>query len=227
MSGVSLLFADSHFRLLPCGALFWPAENALLVADLHLEKGSAFARRGWLLPPYDSLDTLNRISAALRATAATRLFALGDSFHDANGPSRLGDAAGAQLRAILQLCEICWITGNHDGDSGASLGGRAVAELEVAGIMLRHEAQRHENSPEISGHFHPKVVLELRTGRRISRRCIAATDRKLVLPAYGAYAGGLDVGDPAFVAALGAAPDALLPAAGKLLRIAARQEKFA
>ena len=227
MADVSFLFAGSRFQPLPCGALYWPEQGALLVADLHLEKGSAFARRGWLLPPYDSLDTLNRLAAAVSATGAVRLFALGDSFHDSGGTARLGDEARERLRGIMRMCEIVWITGNHDGDSGATLGGMAVAEIEVAGILLRHEAERQEVRPEISGHFHPKVTLALRTGRRVTRRCVAATDRKLVLPAYGAYAGGLDVGDPAFRVALGEAPDAVLPVAGKLLRVAARQEKFA
>lgn len=227
MADVSFLFAGQSLQLLACGALFWPAEQALLVADLHLEKGSAFARRGWLLPPYDSLDTLNRLAAAVAATGATRLFALGDSFHDSGGPARLPDLARKRLAAMAQGCTICWITGNHDADSGAALGGEAATEVTIAGIMLRHEAVPHESRPEISGHFHPKVTLQLRAGRRVSRRCIAATDHKLVLPAYGAYAGGLDVGDPAFVAALGATPDAVLAVAGTMLRVAARQENAA
>ncbi len=232
VGNVSLSFAGAQLVPMACGALFWPKERALLVADLHLEKGSSFARHGWLLPPYDSIDTLDRLAAALAITEADRLFALGDSFHDVRGASRLGVAARTRLQGIMQSCMVTWITGNHDADSGAALGGQALVELELGGIMLRHEAVPTETRPEISGHFHPKTMLVLRTGRHVSRRCFAQTAKKLVLPAYGSYAGGLDIGDPAFATALGHPPDALVSAAGKLLRLPAngdrtRQEKVA
>ncbi len=224
MPGVAFSFSRETFSLLPCGALWWPAQVALLVADLHLEKGSSFARKGWLLPPYDSQDTLERLAAAIAATGARTLFALGDSFHDTGGPKRLCDVAAARLADLMQICAFVWITGNHDDDSAHQLGGRTETELEIGGIILRHEAEPLEPRPEISGHFHPKISLALRTGRRVTRRCIAATPRKLVLPAYGAYAGGLDIADRAFGTALGEAPDALLAASGKLLRIAPQME---
>lgn len=227
MPGVAISFCDEAFSLLPCGALWWPAQAALLVADLHLEKGSAFARRGWLLPPYDSQDTLERLAAAVAATGARQLFALGDSFHDIGGPERLSEPARTRLDALMRACAVVWITGNHDDDSALHLGGTAAAELAIGGLVLRHEAEPQEVRGEISGHFHPKITLALRTGRRVSRRCIAATARKLVLPAYGAYAGGLDITDPAFVDALGEPPGALLAASGKLIRINARQEHMA
>lgn len=225
MGNVSLSFAGRGFVPLPCGALFWPAESLLLVADLHLEKGSAFARRGWLLPPHDSLDTLQTLVLAIGATGATRLVALGDSFDDHHGPSRMPEQAQALLASTMSKVDWLWVMGNHDGDSGASLGGNACTEMEIGGIALRHEAMDGADGPEISGHYHPKVSLVLRTGRRVARRCIALAPGRMVLPAYGAYAGGLSVDDPAFVAALGASPEAVVALADGLIRIPAHARK--
>jgi hypothetical protein len=221
MADVSLSFAGARLVLMRCGAVWWPAERLLLVADLHLEKGSAFARRGWLLPPHDSADTLARLAAAVEATGAARVVCLGDSFHDPDGPARMLPAARARLFGLLRHAEFLWVTGNHDGASAAMLGGWAVPELVVAGIALRHEACPARPGAEISGHFHPKVSLTLRTGRRVSRRCFALAGERLVLPAYGAYAGGLAVDDPAIAAALGRAPDALVALGTGLVRLPA------
>lgn len=237
MGDVSFSFAGETLHPLTCGALFWPARETLLVADLHLEKGSAFARKGWLLPPHDSVDTLRKLAAAVRLTGARDVVALGDSFHDADGPARLPEAARELLAALLDSTRWLWVTGNHDGESGAALGGQAVPEVRLGGIALRHEAELYKpdvaepyrsdaaepdrSGAEISGHFHPKVLLELRTGRRVSRRCLALAGERLVLPAYGAFAGGLFVDDPAFARALGARPEALLALPEGLLRIPA------
>jgi hypothetical protein len=223
MADVSLSFAGHRFCPLPCGALFWPAQSLLLVADLHLEKGSHFAARGWLLPPHDSLDTLQRLAAAVRRTGARRVAALGDSFHDVDGAARLLPDAAAMLSRLLAGVEWLWITGNHDGASGAELGGQVHAELEVECVMLRHEAEPAMPGPEISGHFHPKVSLALRSGTRVSRRCLALAPGRLVLPAYGAYAGGLSIDDPAFAAALGARPEAVVALAEGLIRLPPRE----
>jgi DNA ligase-associated metallophosphoesterase len=219
MADVSLSFAGHALRPLPCGALFWPAESLLLVADLHLEKGSSLARRGSLLPPHDSLDTLDRLAAALERTGARRVAALGDSFHDRDGPARLLPAARARLEAMIATVEWVWISGNHDGASAATLGGQVEPEMLVSGVALRHEALPGEAGPEISGHFHPKVVLQLRAGVRRSRRCFALAGDRLVLPAYGAYAGGLALDDPAWPAALGRWPEALVVLDGGLVRV--------
>lgn len=194
------------------------------MADLHLEKGSAYARSGWMLPPYDSMETLTRLGAAVEQTGALRVFALGDSFHDGNGPARLCADARDTLLQIMRGREFHWITGNHDGGSGAIFGGSAFEEVQLGGIMLRHEAVRFDRAPEISGHFHPKVMVSLRTGRRVSRRCFAVTSDKLVLPAYGSYAGGLVVDDPAFRQALGEFPDAIVHTSRGLLHLPARVE---
>jgi DNA ligase-associated metallophosphoesterase len=217
MGFVSVSFAGQALSLLPCGAAFWPAERLLLVADLHLEKGSHFARRGILLPPHDTIETLGRLRAALDGTGATRLVALGDSFHDPGGVQRMAPPARSALEALLARVRWTWIAGNHDGVVAARLGGDSAEVLEVGGIVLRHEADPAETRAEISGHLHPKTVLHLRTGRRAVRRCFARGRARLVLPAYGAYAGGLDVSDPAF-GLLGADREALVPTEAGLVR---------
>ncbi len=227
MGDVSFSFAGETLMPLPCGALFWPARTALLVADLHLEKGSSFARAGWLLPPHDSVDTLRKLADALQATGARQLVALGDSFHDHGGPGRLLPAARDLLQSLMTAAEWTWVVGNHDGSSADALGGCVVSELALGGITLRHEALPHISGAEISGHYHPKVLVELRTGRRISRRCFAQTADRLVLPAYGAYAGGLFLDDPALVDALGARPDALLALPEGLVRLTAKAREKA
>lgn len=214
---VSLSFAGETLRPLACGALHWPALDAVLVADLHFEKASAFARAGRFLPPYDSQDTLACLIAALEVTGARRVFCLGDSFHDRGGPGRLPDGPRAALRALTASLDWVWITGNHDDGAAAALGGRVMAEARVGPLMLRHEAVPGDLVPELSGHFHPKVAVHIR-GRRIVRRCFAVSATKIILPAYGAFTGGLDVGDPAIGAALGGAVTAWVAQGDRLLR---------
>lgn len=213
----SIDFAGEPLIPLPCGALHWPARNILLVADLHLEKASHFARRGWPLPPYDSQATLLRLQAALAHTAATTLIALGDSFHDAHGPSRLPPPAREALAAIAARTQILWITGNHDNDSAVSLHGTAHTELRLGPLTLRHEAEPADPAPELSGHFHPKITIHHK-GRTISRRCFALSPTKLILPAYGSLAGGLNISDPAFTTAAPGPLVALIPETTHLLR---------
>jgi DNA ligase-associated metallophosphoesterase len=217
MADVSLSFAGATLVPLACGALHWPAERALLVADLHFEKASFYATRGRMLPPYDSHDTIAALIDAVEATGAARVIALGDSFHDAAGPDRLPDKPRAALAAMTRALDWLWITGNHDGVAAGGIGGRVEIEAEIAGIHLRHEADPADPRPEISGHFHPKVAVTSR-GRRIVRRCFALSDTRLVLPAFGALTGGLDVADPAFLAALGRPLTALVPTEDRLLR---------
>jgi hypothetical protein len=212
-----LLFAGETLQPLPCGALHWPARSTLIVADLHFEKASHFARKGWPLPPYDSEATLTRLRQTLSETAATTLIALGDSFHDAQGPSRLTPPARDALAAIAASTQILWITGNHDDDSAASLHGTAHTELTLGPITLRHEAEPSDPAHELSGHFHPKITIRHK-GRSITRRCFALTATKLILPAYGSLAGGLDLSDPAYAAAAPGRRTALIAEAGRILR---------
>jgi DNA ligase-associated metallophosphoesterase len=214
---VSLSFAGATLRPLACGALSWPDEAALLVADLHLEKASAFARRGWLLPPHDSADTLAALIDAVEATGARRVICLGDSFHDAGGPARLAEGPRRALQSLTTSLDWLWITGNHDAAAGAVLGGRAAPEARLGGLTLRHEADPDDPAPEVSGHFHPKVTVSTR-GRRIVRRCFAVSATKLVLPAYGAFTGGLDVTDPAITAVMRGPITAVVAQGERLLR---------
>lgn len=227
MADVSFLFAGETWVPLPCGALFWPDCATLLVADLHLEKGSSFTRQGWLLPPHDSLDTLQKLADAVQRTGATRVLAMGDSFHDAGGPGRLPPAARQLLARTMGRVDWVWIAGNHDGVSGETLGGTIADDMQIGRIALRHEARPGLDGAEISGHYHPKVLVPLRTGRRISRRCFAVAGQRMVLPAYGAYAGGLSVDDPAFLDALGERPDALFALPEGLVRLTAKMREKA
>jgi DNA ligase-associated metallophosphoesterase len=213
----SLSFADQTFIPAPDGALFWPAQNALLVADLHLEKGSWFAQRGQLLPPYDSHATLTELAAAVERSGATLLYCLGDSFHDRFGCERLPANARELLISLTGALDWVWIVGNHDPGFADHCGGRIVEEVEVAGIILRHEAERGEPRPEISGHYHPKMRVSLK-GRTVSRRCYVRSERKLILPAFGAFTGGLDARHPEIIGSVGPQASALVPVADKLLR---------
>jgi uncharacterized protein len=213
---VPFSFAGEEFALVQGRALYWPREQALLVADLHLEKASFYARFGQMLPPYDSRETLERVALALRETGARRVFTLGDNFHDATGADRLEPHAAGMLAALTRATDWVWVTGNHDG--GSTLG-TAVVELAVSGLLLRHEALAGETRPELSGHFHPKLRVSIR-GRRIIRPCAVASETKLILPAYGALTGGMNAADPAIIAALQPARSAtaVLSAQGRLIR---------
>lgn len=212
-----LLFSGQTFEPLPCGALHWPAQDLLLVADLHLEKASHFAARGWPLPPWDSEVTLDRLLAAVALTSARRVVALGDSFHDRDGPARLDTSVRTRLAALANRLELIWVSGNHDGLSGSGIGGEAVETLDLEGIVLRHEAEPGEQRAEISGHYHPKLAIR-RKGRTIRRRCFARGARRLILPAYGALAGGLDVTDSAIANLFPDGLEALVREGGQLLR---------
>jgi uncharacterized protein len=177
-------------------ALFWPAERTLLVSDLHLEKASAFASNGQMLPPYDSISTLHDVANLIAQYRPERIISLGDNFHDDAGEVRLAPEASAVLQRLVGQTDWVWITGNHDRNLESRWGGRSVDEFVLSGIILRHEALRGENAPEISGHFHPKYRQLLR-GRMVSRRCFVKGPRKLIMPAFGAFTGGLDAQDVA------------------------------
>ena len=199
------------------GALLWPSRRALLVADLHFEKASWFAARGQMLPPYDSLATLADLAALVAKTGAEELWCLGDSFHDSDGCDRLPQEAQIRLRALTEGLRWTWITGNHDPDITDRCGGDVATEALVDGLVLRHEADPAETRPELSGHFHPKLRVQVR-GKQVARRCFVATARKIVLPAFGALTGGLDVDHPALTRAIGKGAEALVPVDQRLLR---------
>ncbi len=185
----------------PSGALLWPARQTLVVADLHLEKGSAFAARGQLLPPYDTRTTLGRLEAVIGKHRPKRVICLGDSFHDDGAGERLAAADRARLRRLTAGCDWVWIEGNHDPEPPDDLGGRIEAELIDAPLAFRHRARTNGAGPgvvvgEVSGHWHPKAAVHL-PPKRISAPCFVSDGRRLVLPAFGAYTGGLNVLDPA------------------------------
>lgn len=213
---VRFSFCGHDFLALPQGALFWPARSALLVADLHLEKSSFFARFGQMLPPYDSLATLADLSAIASATNAREIWCLGDSFHDPGGCDRLPAAARALLESMTAALRWTWITGNHDPGIGDVCGGRMEEEALVDGLILRHRANPAEEAPELSGHFHPKLRIQ-RRGRLVSRRCFVASPTKLILPAFGSLTGGLDADHEEILLAAGPRAQALVPVSGRLL----------
>jgi DNA ligase-associated metallophosphoesterase len=187
--------AEAELVADPVGALVWPEQRLLAVADLHLEKGSSFAQRGVLLPPYDTAATLQRLAGLLARYAPRVVVALGDSFHDGRGPGRLADTDRATLACLQRGRDWVWIAGNHDPEPPKGVGGRFVPELKVSDITFRHEPTGIDG--EIAGHLHP-VARVSRRGRMVSRRCFAGDGERLVMPAFGAYAGGLNVRDRAF-----------------------------
>jgi DNA ligase-associated metallophosphoesterase len=214
---VPFSFAGETFEATADGALFWPAQSALLVADLHLEKASWFARLGQFLPPYDSHATLTALEAEVERTGATRLFCLGDSFHDRFGCDRLESSARELLTRLTSKLDWTWIVGNHDPGFADHCGGRIADEAEVGGIVLRHEAVPDEPRLEISGHFHPKFRVHLR-GRLVSRRCFVTSAIKVIMPAFGALTGGLDAHHPEIMRSVGSDAAALVPVSDRLLR---------
>jgi uncharacterized protein len=186
----------------PAGALYWPEPRLLAVADLHLEKGSSFAARGVLLPPYDTAATLMRLARLIAHYAPRAVVALGDSFHDRDGPERIADSDRAMLRGLQQGREWIWIAGNHDPQPAAGIGGSFSDVFSCGPIVFRHAPRSRECDGEIAGHLHP-VARVLQRGRTTSRRCFAGDGRRLVMPAFGAYTGGLNVRDRAFADVFG------------------------
>jgi DNA ligase-associated metallophosphoesterase len=214
---VPFSFAGETFEAAADGALFWRSQQALLVADLHLEKASWFARLGQFLPPYDSHATLTALAAEVERTGATRLFCLGDSFHDRFGCDRLPQEARELLTQLTARLDWTWIVGNHDPGFADHCGGRIADQVELAGIILRHEAMRDDARSEISGHFHPKLRVNLK-GRHVSRRCFVLSATKLIMPAFGALTGGLDAHHPEILKSVGENAAALVPVSDRLLR---------
>ena len=179
----------------PLGALYWPEQSLLAVADLHLEKGSSFAARGMLLPPYDSAATLERLARLIARYAPRCVIALGDSFHDGGGPARLSAEDRGNLHNLQRGRDWFWLTGNHDPEPAENIGGTFHATFKVGALTFRHRPAGAE--AEIAGHLHP-VARVAHRGRAVSRRCFAADKTRLVMPAFGAFTGGLNIRDAAF-----------------------------
>lgn len=220
-----LSVAGRAFRADASGALYWPAEGALIVSDLHLEKGSYYAERGKFLPPYDTRDTLERLAAAIDRFEARTIIALGDSLHDTGGAARMSDEDLETLRIMQEDREWIWITGNHDPKIGARLGGHVRGEIRVAGMELRHEPRAGRTTHEIAGHLHPAARVSV-AGATLRRPCFVGNGMRLVLPAFGTYTGGLNVLDDAFLPLFGVdgmavwmlGQEGLYPVATRLLK---------
>lgn len=200
------------------GALLWPAERLLAVADLHLEKGSAFAARGRMLPPYDTRATLERLSALVERERPERVLCLGDSFHDRRAAERMDRGDADRLRTLTAaVADWVWITGNHDPEPPEGLGGRVVPDLRLGPLVFRHEAKPGE-AGELSGHLHPAASIALTGRQRVRDRCFVTDGAKLILPAFGSFTGGLNVLNPAIAGLLAPRFTALLTTRGKIHR---------
>ncbi len=179
------------------GALYWPERKTLIVADLHFEKGSSFARRGVLLPPYDTRATLERLTLLVRRYRPDCVVCLGDSFHDGDGPARLVEGDAARLHTVVDNQDWFWVAGNHDPFPPRWLGGEVVSELVAGPLVFRHQPRGAVLAAgEVIGHFHPKATIATR-GRRVTGPCFVTDGTRMILPAIGAFTGGLDVLDGA------------------------------
>src|SRR3989440_7836759 len=201
MRASKVMVADVTFVADLSGALFWQEQRLLVVSDLHLEKGSSFATRGVLLPPYDTVATLGRLSTVIARHDPRMVIALGDSFHDRSAHDRLSAADRDALSALQARRDWIWISGNHDPVLPSDLGGLVASQVAIGPVVFRHEPTGA--SGEIAGHLHPKARVSTR-GRSMERRCFACDGERAVMPAFGAYTGGLSIRDMAFSKIFGA-----------------------
>jgi DNA ligase-associated metallophosphoesterase len=194
-AGTEIEIAGMAAALDLSGALYFPDEDVLVVADLHFEKGSSFARRGAFLPPYDTRETIGALASAIERFRPGCVVALGDSFHDIGGPDRLGEGEREALAILQADRQWIWITGNHDRTLPPTIGGEITPELALGALTLRHDPVAAP-ARELAGHLHPvgKVVMR---GRAVRRRCFVSDGERCLLPALGAYAGGLNACDAA------------------------------
>ncbi len=210
MPGETLAFAGTDLVARASGALWWPDERLLCVADLHLAKSERLARRGGpLLPPYETAETLARLAAEIAALAPLRVVCLGDSFDDCAAGAALAPAEAARLGALVgEAADWIWIAGNHD-PAPLPFAGRHLAELRLGPLTFRHAADPAALPGEVSGHYHPKLRLPVRGGA-VTRACFLADARRLILPAFGAYTGGLAASAPPLARLLAADARAIL-----------------
>jgi DNA ligase-associated metallophosphoesterase len=198
--GLALSVAGVEVVARPSGALWLASERALIVADLHFEKGSAFAARGQLLPPYDTAETLTRLEAEAAALEPRLVVFLGDALHDGEAEERLAPADAARIAALAGGRTLIWLAGNHDASGPRRLPGEMCDRLELGGLRLGHEPAARPARGEVAGHLHPCARVPGAGGRR---RCFATDGERIILPAFGAYAGGLNVRDIAIRGLLG------------------------
>jgi uncharacterized protein len=197
MAEMRILVAGTEVVIDPAGALWLAESRTLVVSDLHLEKSSSFARRGMFLPPYDSGATLLALAALVLRRNPCRIISLGDSFHDSEGYGRLMEADRARLQSLQRGREWIFVSGNHDPELPAEIGGEIVSELRIDGLTFRHTPIAGEGRGEIAGHLHPAAKVRGRGGS-VRRRAFATDGTRMVLPAFGVLTGGLNVLDRAF-----------------------------
>lgn len=198
MMSSDIMLAEHRVRLLAEGALFLPDHRALVIADLHLEKGTSRRERGVLLPPYDTQETLARVQQLVARVQPETVIALGDSFHDRAALNRLMPESRAVLDDLATRVALIWVTGNHDPLKGGTIPGSVVDDYRLGSLTLRHVPMPEiiPDAVEIAGHLHPKIRLRV-AGHAMSRRCFVAGERRVLMPAFGSYTGGLDVTMPA------------------------------
>jgi DNA ligase-associated metallophosphoesterase len=203
------------------GCLLLVDDRTLIVSDLHFEKGSAYALRGQMLPPYDTRATLKSLEECIHRHQPKTLVALGDSFHDLGADGRMGDGDAETLHALMkQVDEWVWIEGNHDPIPPERFGGTVLETLEIGSCRLQHEPDDSAPNGLISGHLHPCAKVKTR-GRSIRARCFATDMKSLVMPAFGAFTGGLNIRDQAFHGCFGRTPDALVMGRDKVYPVKA------
>ena len=195
--GLALELAGAEALLRPSGALWLERERLLVVADLHLEKGSAYAARGQLLPPYDTRETLARLAAEAAQLRPHTILLLGDTLHDGEAEARLSADDVRTLTNVATMAELVWVVGNHDADGPRALPGRVAAGWSAQHLSLVHQPAAAPRFGEVAGHLHPCARIKGRVGS-VRRRCFVTDGERLVLPAFGAFAGGLNVRDAAF-----------------------------
>ena len=192
-----ILLSGNSFVADTSGALYWPVEDTLIIADLHFEKGSSLARKGVHLPPYDTRATLVRLGEVIAKYEPARVVALGDSLHDSEAAERIQAVDLERLNALQDNRNWIWITGNHDPEIPDMIGGEVTDVLPIGRIKFRHEPVKGPVVHEIAGHLHPVAKISQRS-RVLRRRCFVSNGARLVLPAFGAFTGGLNVLDDAF-----------------------------
>jgi DNA ligase-associated metallophosphoesterase len=195
--GLKVRLREVEVLLRPSGALWIASARMLIVADLHLEKGSAYAARGQMLPPYDTRDTLRRLEAEAAKLAPDAIVLLGDTFHDRRSEERLAADDTERLRGLAAGRSLIWVVGNHDADGPRGLPGEVADELTLLGLVLRHEPQAGLQPGEVAGHLHPCARVASARGS-VRRRCFVSDGERLIVPAFGAYAGGLNILDQAY-----------------------------
>jgi DNA ligase-associated metallophosphoesterase len=195
--GVAVTLGSAELLLRVSGVLWLGGARTMVAADLHLEKGSAYARKGQMLPPYDTADTLARLAAEVELLDPAVVVLLGDSFHDGEAEARMASRDAERLTKLAARRQLVWVVGNHDAGGPRQLPGQVVEEIRIEGVDFRHEPVAGPHPGEAAGHLHPCLKISGRGGS-VRRRCFVTDGERIVLPAFGAYAGGLNVRDRAF-----------------------------